>query len=135
MVHLDLSQLSAHYKALGGAPIAPEALLALLFHGYTTGRFSSRKIEKAIYKDLGYRYVAGGVHPDHATLALFCRTFLNAVRGLFVQILLIARLSGVLKVGNLSLDSTKIHADVSKSKAVILTGSETAFESLSSAGC
>lgn len=130
VAHLDLSQLYAHYKSIGGAPIAPEVLLALLFYGYATGRFSSRKIEKATYEDLGYRYVAGGLHPDHATLALFRKTFLNELQGLFVQILLMAKLSGVLKVGNLSLDGTKLHADASKSKAVSygrLTGMETAL--------
>lgn len=127
---LDLSELYAHYKPQGGMPIAPEVLLALLFYGYSTGRFSSRKIEKATYEDLGYRYVAGGLHPDHATLALFRKTFLNELQGLFVQILLIAKLSGVLRVGNLSLDGTKIHADASKSKAVSygrLTELETAL--------
>jgi transposase len=116
--HLDLSQIYAHYKQTGGVAIAPEVLLALLFYGYATGRFSSRKIEKATYEDLGYRYVAGGLHPDHDTLANFRKTFLAELQGLFVQILMIAKLSGVLKVGNLSLDGTKIHADASKSKAV-----------------
>ena len=118
VAHLDLSELYAHYKQTGGVAIAPEVLLALLFYGYATGRFSSRKIEKATYEDLGYRYVAGGLHPDHDTLANFRKTFLAELQGLFVQILLIAKLSGVLKVGNLSLDGTKIHADASKSKAV-----------------
>ena len=115
---LDLSQIYAHYKPLGGVAIAPEVLLALLFYGYATGRFSSRKIEKATYEDLGYRFVAGGLHPDHDTISNFRKTFLAELQGLFVQILMIAKLSGVLKVGNLSLDGTKIHADASKSKAV-----------------
>jgi len=118
VARLDLSQIYAHYKLKGGVAIAPEVLLALLFYGYATGRFSSRKIEKATYEDLGYRYVAGGLHPDHDTLANFRKTFLAELEGLFVQILLIAQVSGVLKVGNLSLDGTKIHADASKSKAV-----------------
>jgi transposase len=118
VAHLDLSPIYAHYKLTGGMAIAPEVLLGLLFYGYATGRFSSRKIERATYEDLGYRYVAGGLHPDHDTLANFRKTFLAELQGLFVQILLIAKLSGVLKVGNLSLDGTKIHADASKSKAV-----------------
>jgi transposase len=118
VAQLDLSQLYAGYKSLGGVAIAPEVLLGLLFYGYATGKFSSRKIEKATYEDLGYRYVAGGLHPDHDTIAHFRKTFLEELQGLFVQILLLAKLSGVLKVGNLSLDGTKIHADASKSKAV-----------------
>jgi hypothetical protein len=93
-------------------------LLALIFYGYSSGRFSSRKIERATYEDLGFRFVAGGLHPNHDTIANFRKTFLPELEGLFVQILLLAQLSGVLKVGNLSLDSSKIHADASKSKAV-----------------
>jgi hypothetical protein len=89
-----------------------------LFYGYATGKFSSRKIEKASYEDLGYRYVAGGLHPDHDTIANFRKTFLPELQGLFVEILLLSKLAGILKVGNLSLDGSKIHADASKSKAV-----------------
>jgi transposase len=115
---LDLSTIYSRYAIRGGEAIAPEALLALLFYGYSTGRFSSRKMEKATYEDLGFRFVAGGLHPDHDTIANFRKTFLSELQGLFVQILLLAQLSGVLKVGHLSLDGSKIHADASKSKAV-----------------
>jgi transposase len=115
---LDLSTIYSRYAIRGGEAIAPEALLALLFYGYSTGRFSSRKMEKATYEDLGFRFVAGGLHPDHDTIANFRKTFLAELQGLFVQILLLAQLSGVLKVGNLSLDGSKLHADASKSKAV-----------------
>jgi transposase len=118
VAHLELSLIYARYAAYGGEAIAPEVLLALLFYGYSTGKFSSRKIEKATYEDLGFRYVAGGLHPDHDTIANFRKTFLAELQGLFVQILLLAQMSGVLKVGNLSLDGSKIHADASKSKAV-----------------
>jgi transposase len=118
VAQLDLSTIYSRYAIRGGEAIAPEALLAMLFYGYTTGRFSSRKIEKATYEDLGFRFVAGGLHPDHDTIANFRKTFLAELQGLFVQILLLAQLSGVLKVGNLSLDGSKIHADASKSRAV-----------------
>ena len=118
MAQLDLSLIYTRYAVRGGEAIAPEALLALLFYGYATGKFSSRKIERATYEDLGFRFVAGGLHPDHDTIANFRKTFLAELQGLFVQILLLAQLSGVLKVGNLSLDGSKIHADASKSKAV-----------------
>jgi transposase len=118
VAHLDLNTIYARYADRGGEATAPEALLALLFYGYSTGKFSSRKIEKATYEDLGFRFVAGGLHPDHDTIANFRKTFLPELQGLFVQILLLAQLSGVLKVGNLSLDGSKIHADASKSKAV-----------------
>jgi len=118
VAELDLSPIYNRYGVRGGEAIAPEALLGLLFYGYSTGKFSSRKIEKATYEDLGFRFVAGGLHPDHDTIANFRKTFLPELQGLFVQILLLAQLSGVLRVGNLSLDGSKIHADASKSKAV-----------------
>lgn len=115
---LDLRPLYKKYRAVGGVAIAPEVLLSLLFYGYATGKFSSRKLEKATYEDLGYRYVAGGLHPDHDTIAHFRKTFLPELHGFFIEILLMAKLAGILKVGNISLDGSKIHADASKSKAV-----------------
>ena len=118
VAQLELDAIYKRYGLRGGEAIAPEVLLALLFYGYSTGKFSSRKIEKATYEDLGFRFVAGGLHPDHDTIANFRKTFLPELEGLFVQILLLAQLSGVLQVGNLSLDGSKIHADASKSKAV-----------------
>ena len=118
VAHLDMSPIYRRYADVGGEAIAPEVLLGLLFYGYATGKFSSRKIEKGTYEDLGFRFVGGGLHPDHDTIAHFRKTFLPELQGLFVQILLMAQLSGVLKVGNLSLDGSKIHADASKSKAV-----------------
>lgn len=118
IVQLDLSKIYAGYAEQGGEAIAPEALLGLLFFGYSTGLFSSRKLEKATYENLGARYVAGGLHPDHDTIANFRKTFLPELQGLFVQILLLAKVAGILKMGNLSLDGSKIHADASKSHAV-----------------
>ncbi len=115
---LDLSRIYAGYAERGGEAIAPEVLLGLLFYGYATGTFSSRKLEKASYENLGFRYVGGGLHPDHDTIANFRTTFLAELEDLFVQILLLAKLAGKLKLGNLSLDGSKIHADASKSQAV-----------------
>ena len=115
---LDLSKIYAGYAERGGEAIAPEVLLGLLFYGYTTGVFSSRKIEKATHENLGFRYVSGGLHPDHDTIANFRKTFLKELEDLFVQILMLAKLAGKLKLGNLSLDGSKIHADASKSRAV-----------------
>jgi transposase len=115
---LDLSKIYAGYAERGGEAIAPEVLLGLLFYGYATGEFSSRRIEKASYENLGFRYVAGGLHPDHDTIANFRATFLVELEDLFVQILIVAKLAGQLKLGNISLDGSKIHADASKSQAV-----------------
>jgi transposase len=115
---LDLSALYARYGPRGGAPYAPEVLLGLLFYGYATGVFSARKIERATYEAIPFRFIAGNLHPDHDTLATFRRTFLPELKELFVQVLLLAQAAGVLTLGRISLDGTKIHADASKSKAV-----------------
>jgi len=115
---LDLSAIYARYAAVGGEAIAPEILVGLLFYAYATGLFSSRKIERATYESIPFRYVAGGVHPDHDTLAHFRQAFLAEIQELFVQILLLAQAAQVLKLGNISLDGSKIHADASKSHAV-----------------
>ena len=118
VTQLDLSVIYARYAPVGGEAIAPEILLALLFYAYANGVFSSRKIEKATYESIPFRFVAGGLHPDHDTLAHFRKTFLAEIQELFVQILLLAKLAGVLKLGNISLDGSKIHADASKHHAV-----------------
>jgi len=115
---LDLAPIYAQYAAVGGEAIAPEILLGLLFYGYANGVFSSRKIEKATYESIPFRYIASGMHPDHDTIANFRKTFLAEVQELFVQILLLAQVAEVLKMGNISLDGSKVHADASKSKAV-----------------
>jgi transposase len=118
IAQLDLSVLYTRYAPVGGEALAPEILLGLLFYGYATGVFSSRKIEKATYESLPFRFLAGGLHPDHDTIANFRKTFLAEMQELFVQILLLAQTAGVLKLGNISLDGSKIHADASKSQAI-----------------
>jgi transposase len=118
VTQLDLSLIYAGYADRGGVAYAPEILLALLFYGYATGVFSSRRIEKATYEMLPFRFIAGGLHPDHDTLAHFRKTFLSAIKELFVQMLLLAQTAGYLQLGNLSLDGSKVHASASKSKAV-----------------
>src|SRR5437762_12536453 len=118
VAQIDLSALYARYGTRGGEPYAPEVLLGLLLYGYATGVFSSRKIERATYEAVPFRFIAGNLHPDHDTLATFRHTFLPELKDLFVQILLLAQEAGVLKLGTISLDGTKVHADASKRKAV-----------------
>ena len=118
VAQMDLSDIYERYGARGGEAYAPVVLLALLFYGYATGVFSSRKIEKATYESLPFRFVAGGLHPDHDTLANFRKTFLNEIKALFVQMLLLAQTAGYFKLGNISMDGSKVHANASKSKAV-----------------
>ena len=115
---LDLSAIYAQYAPVGGEAYAPEILLGLLFYGYATGVFSSRKIEKATYESIPFRFLAGGWHPDHDTIANFRKTFLPEITDLFAQVLVVAHELGVLKLGRISVDGSKIHADASKSHAV-----------------
>lgn len=115
---LDLSSIYAGYAAVGGEAIAPEILLGLLFYGYGNGVFSSRKIEKATYESIPFRFIASGLHPDHDTIANFRKTFLTEIEELFVQILVLAKVVQILKLEHVSVDGSKIHADASKSKAV-----------------
>jgi transposase len=115
---LDLQPIYKQYSDQGGPAYAPEVLLGLLFYGYATGVFSSRKIERATYEVLPFRFIAGDMHPDHDTIANFRKQFLAELKELFIQILLIGQAMGHLQLGNVSLDGSKIHADASKSKAV-----------------
>ena len=89
-----------------------------MFYGYATGTFSARKSERATYESMPFHFLAGGLHPDHDTIANFRKTFLPDLKDLFVHILLYAQAIGVLTLGNISLDGTKIHADASKSSAI-----------------
>lgn len=118
IAQLDLSRLYGRYGKRGGTALAPELLLGLLFYGYATGVFSSRKLEQATYESIPFRFLAGEHHPDHDTIAQFRKTFLPELQDLFVQLLLCAHLAGVLTLGNVSVDGTKLHADASKSQAV-----------------
>jgi transposase len=118
ITQLDLSAIYAHYGPRGGEVIAPEILFGLLFSGDATGTFSARKIERATYESMPFHFLAGGLHPDHDTIAHFRKTFLPELKDLFVHILLYAQAIGVLTLGNISLDGTTIHADASKSRAI-----------------
>jgi transposase len=118
IVQLDLGLIYQQYSDEGAPPYAPEILLGLLFYGYATGVFSSRKIERATYESIPFRFIAGNMQPDHDTIATFRKRFLSEIQELFVQILLIAQELGELQLGNVSLDGSKIHADASKSKAI-----------------
>lgn len=118
VAQLDLSAFYARYGTRGGSPYAPEVLLCLLFYGYATGVFSSRKIAAATYDQVAFRFLAGHLHPDHDTLANFRVTFLDLLPDVFTQLLLLAQAAGVLRLGIVSFDGTKIHADASKSHAV-----------------
>ena len=118
ITQLDLSDIYGAYGTRGGSAIAPEVLLGLLLYGYATGVFSSRKIEQASYQSIPFRFLAGHLHPDHDTIANFRCRFLEQIKELFVQVLLMAVEAEVLTLEDISIDGTKIHADASKSQAV-----------------
>ncbi len=115
---LDLRGILGVYAGKGKKPYHPAMLIALLFYGYATGTFSSRKLEKATYDSLAYRYICANTHPDHDTIATFRKRFLKELEGFFVQILLIGQAMGLVKLGTVSLDGTKIKANASKHKAL-----------------
>ena len=115
---LDLRAMSGSYRGSGSASYHPRMLLGLLVYGYATGVFSSRKLERATYDSVAFRFIAANDHPDHDTLATFRRRFLKPIEGLFVQVLLLAREMGVLKMGTIGLDGTKIHANASRHSAL-----------------
>ena len=94
---LDLSAFVKAYRGSGSASYHPSMLLGLLVYGYATGVFSSRKLERATYDSVAFRFIAANDHPDHDTIAAFRRRFLDRIEGLFVEVLLLAREAGVLK--------------------------------------
>jgi len=115
---LDLSAMSRSYRGTGSASYHPALLLGLLVYGYATGVFSSRKLERATYDSVAFRFIAANDHPDHDTIATFRRRFLKEIEGVFVQVLALAREMGMLKMGTVALDGTKIHANASRHSAV-----------------
>jgi transposase len=115
---LDLTAMSKSYRGTGSASYHPAALLGLLVYGYATGVFSSRKLERATYDSVAFRFIAANDHPDHDTIATFRRRFLKDIEALFVKVLLLAHEMGVLKMGTVALDGTKIHANASRHSAL-----------------
>src|SRR3981189_2437709 len=115
---LDLSAMVHSYRGFGSASYHPALLLGLLVYGYATGVFSSRKLERAAYDSVAFRFIAANDHPDHDTIATFRRRFLKEIERLFVQVLELAREMGMLKMGTVALDGTKIHANASRHSAL-----------------
>ena len=117
---LDLSAITAEYERelRGYPPYHPVMMVALLLYAYCVGVPSSRKIEKRTYEDLGFRVIAAGQHPDHVRISEFRRRHLKALSALFLQILRLCREAGLVKLGHVSLDGTKVKANASKHKAM-----------------
>lgn len=115
---LNLRPLKDDYAGRGSKAYSPEILLPLLFYGYATGVFASRKLERATYDSVAFRYITVNTHPDHYTISTFRKRFLNELKPLFAQILQIAHEMNVLNLGKVSLDGTKVKANASKHHAL-----------------
>ena len=118
VAQLDLRSLKNSYAGKGSKPYNPEMMVALLFYGYATGVFASRRLERATYDSVAFRYISANTHPDHDTIADFRKRFLPQLKTMFLQILTIAGQLKVLKLGKVSLDGTKIKANASKHHAL-----------------
>lgn len=115
---LDLRSMVNAYGGRGSAAYHPSLLLSLLIYGYATGVFSSRRIERATYDSVAFRFISAGAHPDHDTLATFRRRFLGELADLFVQVLEVAQEMKLVKLGTISLDGTKVQANASRHSAL-----------------
>ena len=89
-----------------------------MLYGYSVGVYSSRKLERATYEDVAFRVIAGGAHPDHSRIARFRREWLAVIRGLFLQVLQLCREAGMVKLGLMAIDGTKLQGNASKHKAM-----------------
>ena len=115
---LDLSELVKVYRGSGIACYHPAMLLGLLVYGYATKTFSSRALERATYDSVAFRFIAGNEQPDHDTIAAFRKRFIGQIEPLFVEVLKLAHTMGMLKMGTVALDGTKIRANASRHSAL-----------------
>jgi transposase len=118
---LDLGAIYDSYEEKDGrgqAAYDPAMMVRVLLYGYCTGSYSSRKIQAKTYEDLGFRYLAVDEHPDHSTLAEFRQRHLEALAGLFTQALQLCQKAGLVKLGHVAIDGSKIAGNASKHKAM-----------------
>jgi len=116
--NIDLGEAQVNWRGTGNAQYPPSMMVALLIYCYSHGIFSSRKIEKATYRDVAVRYLTGDTHPDHDTIATFRRRNGQLFERCFVQVLEMASEVGVLKLGTVSIDGTKMKANANKYRNV-----------------
>ena len=115
---LNFKHIYKQYKGVGSTAYDPRMLLSLLFYGYSTGVFSSRKIEKSTYDSVAFRFISGNHHPDHDTISTFRKRFLPEIKTWFKEILLIGKELKLVKLGNIYIDGTKVQANASRHKAM-----------------
>ena len=115
--HLDLSKITKKYhKTFGRLAYNPIMMINIQFYSYCIGIFSSRKIEKRTYTDIAYIYLSGGEHPDHVSISRFREENLEELSKIFVQILIMCKKAGLIKMGKIAIDGTKNKANASKRK-------------------
>ena len=115
---MDIRSFKVNERGTGSAQYPPRMMLSLLIYCYANGIFSSRRIERATYRDIAVRYLTADTHPDHDTICTFRRENFSAVADCFVRVLELARELGLLKVGTVSVDGTKIKANANISRSV-----------------
>jgi transposase len=117
---LDLSVIEQHYEReeRGYPPYHPRMMTKVLVYGYCVGVFSSRRLEKRLVEDIGFRVLAAGNEPDFRTISEFRRIHLKALEGLFEQVLRMALKLGAMRLGRVAIDGTKMKANASKHKAM-----------------
>ena len=117
--HLDLSRIRAAYTEVrGGPPYDPRLMVRILLYGYTIGVRSSRAIEASCVDDVAFRWLAAGSAPDYRAIARFRKRHLSALGHLFVQALALCQAAGMVRLGRVALDGTKVRANASKRKAM-----------------
>ena len=117
---LDLSEITIHYERerRGGPPYNPLMMVKVLLYGYCVGVASSRRIAQGLREDIAFRVLAANNTPDFRTISDFRKDHLEALSGLFLQVLAFCQGAGMVKLGHVALDGTKVRANASKHKAM-----------------
>ncbi len=115
---VPLNRFKVNERGTGSAQYHPHMMLSLLIYCYANGIFSSRRIERASYRDIGVRFITANCHPDHDTICTFRRENLSAISESFLQVLLMAKELKLLKVGRVSVDGTMMKANASKRRSI-----------------
>ena len=117
---LDLSAITVRYEEerRGGPPYHPRMMVKVLLYGYCTGVASSRRIAQRLHEDIGFRVLAANNTPDFRTVSDFRKDHLQALGGLFLQVLALCQQAGLVKLGHVALDGTKVRANASRNKAM-----------------
>src|SRR4030042_6918422 len=115
---MKLQRLKVNERGTGSRQYPPGSMIELLIYCYANGIFSSRRIERATYRDIAVRYLTADTHPEHDTIATFRREDFDAVAECFVGVLEMAKAMKLLKVGTVSVDGTKVKANAGKYKNI-----------------